>query len=101
MVYTRKAWDHGPPFGDHVQKKRAYIFNLYSFTLCGTVRLSVEKMTLFVTHSTCFLDFNIMEYRVLLLSMSSRFSCPVSTVSARNAWDHDPPFGNQIQWKFK
>ena len=23
---------------------------------------------------------------------------PVSVVYARNAWDHDPPFGEQLKW---
>ena len=32
-----------------------------------------------------------------MLSVESRFFSPVSMVSARNAWDHQPPFGAQTR----
>ena len=54
-------------------------------TVCGSVCLSVEKMTPFANTFDMFFPFDIVEYRALLSSGSTRFSCPVSTVSARNA----------------
>ena len=58
-------------------------------TVCGSVCLSVENMTPFANTFDTFFPFDIVEYIAQLSNTSTRFSCPVSTVSARNAWDHD------------
>ena len=48
--------------------------------LFGSVCLSKEKMTPFANTLDMFFSFDIVEYRALFLSMSTRFSCPAACI---------------------
>lgn len=74
-------------------------FELYA---CAFARLSVEKMTAFA--DTFDIPFDIVETDWVWIFTSRNedvgmISSPVATLYARNAWDHDPPFGDE--WRKK
>ena len=46
-----------------------------------------------------FFPFNIVEYLTLLSNTSTRVSCQVSTVYARNAWNHVPLLATKYEEK--